>query len=571
MVDTTGLRTPPAYLAGGASYRQWVDALASITRAVNDDLSERGVGDLIASACARLVGVDRVSVQIKGEENTLRLVGATGLSSDYVERINKNIPIEINPTTGLFAGSPSSRAFRGRRSLSIADLHTSSSFAPWLESADAEGFKSLFAAPLVTSREALGVLVCYNDHVGHLTSVQREMAELLADHAALALESFQLRREQTDVVERMSTAVNQLRRDRNLHRDLMELVLDGGSDRDILDTAAQSLKLDLSLGANYEPAEQRVVISVGGEHFGSIESADSLDRRTRRALESVGLVIALERRRLQVADEVENRHATELLNEILTSDRTADVDGLNDRALRLGYRLDLDSSVMVFRSDNPIPKVTRRVAEVVRMSFEGTKMHPIASYRGDLVVVLLPDSGDVDRTAQWLHSKVNQKVTATTVSAVVGPPASSPQAIASSFRMASAVLKLRQSRGLAGKMLRLREVGALGLLLPNVSEETVEFSNSLIEPLTCAGPRASESLLPTLRSYLANNRSTLVTAQQLSVHQNTVTNRLERIAKLTGRSLENTEHILDFSLAILIQDVLDEDLAQVAPAYKNGV
>jgi DNA-binding PucR family transcriptional regulator len=89
-------------------------------------------------------------------------------------------------------------------------------------------------------------------------------------------------------------------------------------------------------------------------------------------------------------------------------------------------------------------------------------------------------------------------------------------------------------------------------------------------PLTDAGSRASESLLPTLRSYLANNRSTLVTAQELSVHQNTVANRLERISKLTGKSLENTEHILDFTLAILIRDVLDADQSQVTPPHNQG-
>ncbi|WP_213576547.1 helix-turn-helix domain-containing protein [Rhodococcus sp. USK13] len=570
-MDTTGLKTPPAYLAGAASYREWVEALASITRAVNDDLPERGVGDLIARACARLVGVDRVAVQIRGKEaNTLRLVGATGLSPDYVEKVNNQIPIEIDPTASLFTGSPSSRVFRGRRSLSIADIHTSASFAPWKASAEAEGFRSMFAAPLVTSKSTLGVLVCYNDAVGRLTPAQRELTELLADHAALALESFQLRREQAEVVEQMAEAMDQLRRDRSLHRDLMELVLGGGSDEDILQSAAQSLGLKLTHGSNHAPSDKRVVISVAGEHFGSIEAEEPLDYRSRRALESVGLVIALERRRLQVADEVGNRHATELLNEILTSDQSVDVDELNDRALRLGFRLDLASAVMVFRTDTPVPKIARRVAEIVRSAAEGAKLQLIASYRGDLTVVLVPETVDHERAARFLHTTVNQNISATTVSSVLGPPCATPQDLASSFKLASAVLRMRQKRSIHGKMLQLDEIGALGLLLPNLSDETVRFSDNLMAPLTDAGSRASESLLPTLRSYLANNRSTLVTAQELSVHQNTVANRLERISKLTGKSLENTEHILDFTLAILIRDVLDADQSQVTPPHNQG-
>lgn len=570
-LDPTGLRTSPAYLAGSASYREWVDALASITRAVNDDLSERGVGDLIAKACARLVGVDRVAVQIRGKANTLRLVGATGLSSDYVEKINNETPIEIDPTAGLFAGSPSSRAFRGRRSLSIADIRTSPSFAPWQSSAEVEGFRSMFAAPLVTSKSTLGVLVCYNDVIGHLTPVQRELTEMLADHAALALESFQLRREQTEVLDQMTDAMDQLRSDRSLHRNLMELVLRGGSDEAILERAGQALGLNLTLGSNHANSNKVVVISVAGEHFGSIEVEEPLDHRSRRALESVGLVIALERRRLQVADEVGNRHATELLNEILTTDQSVDVEELNDRALRLGFRLDLTSSVMVFRSDAPVPKISRRIAEIVRSSTEGTKFHPIASYRGDLAVVLIPETVDPDRVAKHLHTAVNRGISVTTISSVLAQPCTTPQDLASSFRMASSVLRMRQTQSIHGKMLRLSDIGALGLLLPNLSDETVRFSRKLMAPLTDAGPRASESLLPTLRSYLANNRSTLTTAQELSVHQNTVTNRLERIAKLTGRSLDNTEHILDFSLAILVQDIINADKSQIAPAHNQGV
>ncbi|WP_143549062.1 helix-turn-helix domain-containing protein [Rhodococcus sp. ACS1] len=561
-MDTTGLHTPPAYLVGGASYRQWVDALASITRAVNENDSERGVGDLIARSCQRLIGVDRVAVLIgdKGA-NALRLVGAAGLSPDYVEQVNNQTPIEIDPDPdlALVAGSPSSRAYRGRRSLSVADIRTNSSFAPWRESAEEEGFQSMFAAPLVTSKSTLGVLACYNDTVGLLTPAQRELTEMLADHAALAMESFQLRNEQTQAVERMTQAVQELRRDRRLHQDLMELVLEGGSVDDILQSASKSLGLLLEIDSNCRESDKRVAISVAGEHFGSIEADQKLDSQARRALESVGLVVALERQRLQVADEIGNRHATELLTEILTSNHLVDADELNDRALRLGFRLDLPNAVMVFRSDQPVPKIARRVAEIVRTAADGTHIHPIASYRGDVAVALLPEDADLERASSFLHSVVNQKITTTTVSSVLGPLTSAPDDLASSYRMATAVLKIRQSRHINGKLMRLNDTGTLGLLLSNVSEDTVRFSQSLLAPLTDPSNRASDSLLPTLRTYLLHNRSSLMTARKLSVHQNTVANRLDRISTLTNRSLENTEHLLDFSLALLIQDVLEVD------------
>ncbi|MFI5426609.1 GAF domain-containing protein [Aeromicrobium sp. UC242_57] len=169
--------TGSPYLAGGSSYRQWLDALADITRAVNNDQSEREVGDLIAKTCTRLVGVDRAIVMVAEQDrNALRAVGASGLSSDFMNQVNDGETIKIYPEGHELAGSPSSRVFRERRSISIPDVQNSTEFAPWLQFAEAEGYRAMFAVPLLTGNEALGTIACYNDTVGQLNGPQRELA-----------------------------------------------------------------------------------------------------------------------------------------------------------------------------------------------------------------------------------------------------------------------------------------------------------------------------------------------------------------------------------------------------------
>ncbi|MFI5426610.1 PucR family transcriptional regulator [Aeromicrobium sp. UC242_57] len=108
------------------------------------------------------------------------------------------------------------------------------------------------------------------------------------------------------------------------------------------------------------------------------------------------------------------------------------------------------------------------------------------------------------------------------------------------------------------------DLGTMQVLLPAVSAEAIEFSQSLLAPLQEQNHRASDALIPTLCCYLANGRNTSRAAKQLEVHPNTVNNRLERIAQLTGKSLDDTDHLLDLRLALMIQEVLSNSPTGVA-------
>jgi len=565
-MDPTGLSTGSPYLAGGSSYRQWLEALANITRAVNDDRSEREVGDLIARTCTQLVGVDRAVVLVADHDrNALRAVGAAGLSPDFLEHVNGGPGIQIFPEDSGFDVAPSSKVFRERRAISLPDVRNSTIFAPWREWAESEGFSAMFAVPLVTGNEALGTIAFYNDSVGHLTSPQRELSELIADHAALALQSFQLRRGQAQSIDELSRTLAMLSRRQELHTTLTELALQGGTVRDIVAAVQAELGFPISLSEETEPSANTVRLPLEGTQFSSLYVEHPLDDESRVALEAAGLVVALEMQRAQSLEEASDQHMSDLLNEILTTDRVTDLEGLADRALRFGYRLDVPSRLVALRADDPTPTSARRIAQIARSIAPEARPQMIASYGTDITVVLVPDTPDHAAIPQTLYSVLKRRFGSSSVSAVVGPVCKGPAQLASNFRTLKSALRIRQTRELYGTMAYLGDLGTLQVLLPGVSDEAIEFSQRLLMPLQEQSHRASDALIPTLRCYLANGRSTSRAAKVLEVHPNTVNNRLERIAQLTNGSLDDTDHLLDLRLALLIQEILSCGSTNPAP------
>ncbi len=52
-------------------------------------------------------------------------------------------------------------------------------------------------------------------------------------------------------------------------------------------------------------------------------------------------------------------------------------------------------------------------------------------------------------------------------------------------------------------------------------------------------------MLTTVERYLANDRNVELTAKDLDVHPNTVRQRLDRFGEATGRSLRETETVVE--------------------------
>lgn len=538
---------------------EWFDALAAIARAVNQNSTEREVGDLVARSCTRLVGFDRAGVLLaEAHSGALRVVGAAGLTSDYIERVNGDRPIHLLDDTTELGRGPSSRAFRSGRPVLVHDITTEAAFAPWRDMGVDEGYRSMLAVPLIAATGAIGVMTCYGDGGSGVDRHVVELAETLAGHAALALETFQLRRYQEGVITELTDTLETLRRDRALHRDLTSLVLEGGTADDVVDAVRTALGPDVVfVPAGAPPPPSSVVVSVAGDVIGFLGAARHLDPEDRRCLESAAMVIALEHQRATAIDEAEARHARDLLGDILTSSELTNAADFLDRARRAGHDLSTPHRVVVMRPDAPAPAAPRQLAILARRLIPAGGPPPVASYRNDTTIVLMPSVESYAEYPTTLHAAAQRALGGTSCSTVVGAECADLSMYGSAYRTARAALDLRQHSQLAGSYARLDELGALQFLLQvRRPDHLIAFSDHLLAPLAGERGRGSDALEVTLRNYLANRLSTSATAAVLHVHCNTVSNRLERIARLTGRALDDTDHLLDLRLALLVRDVI---------------
>lgn len=87
------------------------------------------------------------------------------------------------------------------------------------------------------------------------------------------------------------------------------------------------------------------------------------------------------------------------------------------------------------------------------------------------------------------------------------------------------------------------------LTVPTLGELGDLLSARYLEPLQATGV-FRDQIVEALRAYLAHERSIPLTAAALHVHVNTLRYRLSRFEELTGRSLHDTDTIVELALAL---------------------
>lgn len=551
------MRSSPYWISASQSAeRRWAETLSEISHSVNAGATEREVGDMIARASTLLTGVDRAAVALADLDGQgLRLVGAHGLTTDYIDYLARERPLHFRADPELEGAGPSIRGFRSGRAVAIPDITTDPAFEPWRKLASAEGFRSILAVPLIAAGEPLGVLTCYCNDPGQLEQSQSELIESLAVHAAIVLETFQLRRSQDRSIEELTDTLDILQRDRTLHTTLMKLVLDGARPAEIVDVASDVLAVHVQLTDTPADADRSVQLGTGGTAPEAwLVVPDPLSSSERLALEAVGLVVALELQRQISVFEAEMRNKLDLLGDILALDEHTDATELLDRARRHGFELDRPHRLVILAPDTPVQGGARRLAQLAHHLAPATRPQGLMSYRNNTAVLLLPVTDEYAEFASRLHIASQRELGSTTCSMVVGTQCDSLGDYGTALRTAAATLDLRQRSGSRGQLAELDQLGTLQFLLQGPPAELIAFSQGVLAPLTDGAAQASD-LLETLKAYLANRQRAGATARALHVHPNTISNRLERIGRLTGGSVDDSEHLLNLKLALLVHDV----------------
>src|SRR6478609_6352322 len=118
-----------------AELRRWLQAVDALTEAVNSTRSLPAILDLVADSARTLLGFDFCAVLLPDEPRmNLVITGWSGLSAEYVARVNADRPVRLVDGTDPFRAAeqaPSSKAFMTGRPVTITDIATEPEFTPW--------------------------------------------------------------------------------------------------------------------------------------------------------------------------------------------------------------------------------------------------------------------------------------------------------------------------------------------------------------------------------------------------------------------------------------------------------
>jgi GAF domain-containing protein len=445
-----------------------------------------------------------------------------------------------------------------------------------------EGLVAILGVPLVRGSRVIGVL--YAADRTERTFDRSEVALLcsLAAHAAIALDNARLLEETRTALEELSAASRELRahtesveRAAGAHDRFIDLVLRGGGVEDVAEAVRDALGGRITVldeeGRPTPPADDdgalppdpagalalarstgrtvgdgawwTAAVTVGSDLLGGLvlQRPDGLSDADQRILERAALVTALLLLIRRTASEAEGRVRGELLDELLGTP-LRDVDGLRERARRLGADLDRPLSVVVVRVEEQCRGRALAAAGHLAATRAG-----LAGMRDGRVLLCLPDLAAGPAAAlvrRELAAAVGRPVTAGGAGPVQGPAAVAAAA-AEAGRCASTLQALGRGGGSAGA----EELGFVGLLLSE-GRDVPGFVTATLGPVLDYDARRGTDLVTTLRAWFDTGASPARAAEALGVHVNTVTQRLDRVGRLLGRDWSSPDRGLQVQLAL---------------------
>lgn len=445
-----------------------------------------------------------------------------------------------------------------------------------------------------------------------------EPLTLMATQAAFALDqAVQLGEQHRDADARLHSArlrLTEHHRELDLalgvHRELLEMVLRGCGLDEVAQRLAQLVHApvaveDLSTGAvavgDYQgrtpaiPTDQdqpavrellaglghgeRVVqvspdwwvapASTGREVVGRVwvrPAGAPLSTAARLLLENAALVVAVELLKRRIAFDTELRLARDIVSDLLFG---PDHDRVRMRVVQYGHDLEQPHELVLARLDPPagaVPgpeqdmELLSRAALPVRGEQLGERGRlPLLGVTAEALVLVLPTDQEWHApalVASRLQREVRRIAAGRTVTVVLGGVCHGLTEYRTAYVTALGALRLAQRGGDGGRIVDLTGLGVYQLLLQSTDTTgLLAFAQQVLGPLHGHDQRRRGDLAPTLRTHLAHGCRTNVTAQALSVHPNTVLNRLNRAAELLDVDLESPQALLQLQLAFMVEDV----------------
>ncbi|MBE1585349.1 helix-turn-helix domain-containing protein [Nonomuraea angiospora] len=588
--------------------RSWLAAVSALTAAVNAGRGLRDVLDLVAATARELLGLDFCGVLVPDPaERNLVIAGWSGLTEEYVARVNSDRPVRLEADAS--GGAPSSRAYRSGRPCAVADISREPDFI-WGGVAREQGYRSMLSVPLVTASGVIGTLNSYRSAVHEFGREEVDRLQLLAEHAALAISSARVLddlRDQRDLVMRSEEIHERLLRVavraggvegiagalhdllgapvlvQGIRGELLaqaghpptpEGLLDAGrpptpesppTPEDLLDAGAGPLAPEAGLVRERGPHVVADVV-LEGEVAARVwvpGRAGALAPLDRRALEHASIVLSLELLRRRTALEVEQNLRGDLLADLLAGADPMS-PSVRDRAGLLGHDLARDHLTLVAQvtaGGRPAPAgaIQRALAEAVALA-AGVRPRPLVAVHRDVIVALWPVAATGPAAGRPAGDALRRSVRSARgvddATVAVSDPAQ--RDVLNAYRTARGALTVAGHAGRSGSTITLDDLGVAGLLLQLGDPVRLRaYAGRTLGALIRYDHDHGAALLRTLRTYLDSGMDRHLTARALTLHPNTVSQRLRRIEALTGLDLRSSQAVVDARAALIVLDVAE--------------
>ncbi|MGN6302579.1 MAG: helix-turn-helix domain-containing protein [Angustibacter sp.] len=465
-----------------------------------------------------------------------------------------------------------------------------------------EGLVAILGVPLALGGDVLGVLYAANRTARPFAREEVSLLVSLAAHAAIAIDSARLLDETQRALadlerahELVAAHSRSVERAADAHDRFADLVLRGGDVEDVAAAVAEVLAapvlvlddegqlmacspgaptsevvddtgrllqrwesvreaaLDAGRTAQSGPVWLAPVLA-GSTRLGDVVLVghQALEEADQRILERAALVTALQLVFRRASAEAEQRVAGELLTDLVEpSDRSP--ESLLERAKLLGVDLTGRLALVVARCP---AELRHRVAPAA--AHLASTRHGLAAAHGDHVDVLLP-LGDGEQPGGLAALVAHELATACSAPVTcggAGPVAGGhldalPESHAEAARCVDTLLAL----GRQGEGADAAGLGFVGFVLGG-RRDVAQFVRDQLGALVDYDARRRTELVATLAAYFGCGQSPARASQQLHVHVNTVTQRLDRISQLLGAGWNEPERALELQVALRLHRVL---------------
>lgn len=292
------------------------------------------------------------------------------------------------------------------------------------------------------------------------------------------------------------------------------------------------------------------IVVVRTEH--SLTSQDSM------ACEQAALVAALEISKQKAVFEAERRSKGELLDELLRGNTTC-AETLKRRANSLNFKLDNELVVFVVNWQKPLVLNKESIIFTVEELFQDYPGGVLWQFRCDQLIGLVGVNGTIDLLKRLLTelalqfgSGVKQKVWIGT-----GRAYNTLEAVHLSYEEARVAVAIGSAYSAGDPVTFFDQLGAFRCLYEIRDYPQIKlFYTETVGRLKEYDQINNAELLQTLEAYFQNGCNLRQTAKALFVHRNTLSYRLEKLERITGRKLDDYNDLFDLQLAVRLDKII---------------